>query len=481
MHTPSVIFIIADQHRWDFMGYEHNGVTLTPNLDNLARSGAVFHSAYCNAPLCGPSRQSLASGRYGMNTGCYTNLHELAPGAPTFVNQFRQNGYRTCAIGKTHMEIHAYDSDLRSYRHREFMQSLGWDETTEVSGNGLLSTGIRCAYSEWLREQGRLAEVAKFYAHWNYAGLKRPDPLHEFQPLEWPLPEEFQETAFIGNRAVEWIKAHDRSKPFFLHVGFAGPHMPIEPPPQYLEAYRRIEEPPAWGAADLPPWLPDARRGYRAMISQIDSHVGKIREALAAQGALENTIFVYTADHGEMAGDHGKFGKEVFFEGSMRVPLIVAGPGVKPGIDSRALVELIDLGRTLNEVCRVPAHKLDQGMSLQPILSGAATAHRDTIYGEMSCDRMIFDGRFKLFWGDSSRDTRSFGGPKHTHRPAYAAPSPARLYDLQADPHELQDLVSDPAYAALMKTMLEKLLIRINENVQMAEFKSRGQVRPILG
>jgi len=103
---PNIVFIIADQHRWDFMGYEENGVTLTPNLDALGNEGAIFRSAYCPAPLCSPSRAAIASGRYGMNSGSFTNLHELPPGTASFVSQLRAAGYRTSAVGKTHMEMH---------------------------------------------------------------------------------------------------------------------------------------------------------------------------------------------------------------------------------------------------------------------------------------------------------------------------------------------------------------------------------------
>jgi len=163
MTQPNIVFIIADQHRWDMAGWGANGVTDTPHLDALARRGVLFRSAYCTAPLCCPSRAALASGRYGMNTGCFTNLHELPPGTPGFVGQLRGAGYRTSAVGKTHMEIHAYTSDLTSPRHKEYMDSLGWDEVEEISGNSMLRAGIRCAYSEFLLEAGRLDDVIAHY------------------------------------------------------------------------------------------------------------------------------------------------------------------------------------------------------------------------------------------------------------------------------------------------------------------------------
>ena len=222
MTRPNVVFIMADQHRWDYIGCEDGGCTLTPNLDNLARTGTRFTRAYCTSPLCCPSRAAIASGRYGVNSGCFTNLHELPPGSPGFVGQLRRGGYSTCAVGKTHMQIHAYDSDLTSKDHLDYMESLGWDEAYEISGNGMLGTGIGCAYSEFLRREGKLADVARFYRQWQYFMDRRPgDPA--FTCHEWPLEEKYQETSFVADRAIEWLSHQNATRPFFLHVGFAGP------------------------------------------------------------------------------------------------------------------------------------------------------------------------------------------------------------------------------------------------------------------
>ena len=137
MTRPNVVFIIADQHRWDSMARE-NGVTRTPNLDRLASAGTDLSAAYCVSPLCCPSRAAIASGRYGVNSGCFTNLHKLPSGTPAFVEQFRRSGYRTCAIGKTHMEIHAYDADLLSDEH----PSIAPDDT-------LRGTASRASRTRW--------------------------------------------------------------------------------------------------------------------------------------------------------------------------------------------------------------------------------------------------------------------------------------------------------------------------------------------
>jgi arylsulfatase A-like enzyme len=307
---------------------------------------------------------------------------------------------------------------------------------------------------------------------------------HSFVPHEWPLASELQETAFVGDRAVEWLRRWNEDGPFFLHVGFAAPHSPIEPAPGFMDLYRDRPETLPWGVEATTNWLLQGRRGYRAMISQVDHYVGRIYECLSERGLLDNTIVVYTADHGEMAGHHGLFGKTCFYEPSVRVPLVVAGPGILPNQESPALVELVDLGKTLCDLCSVEPHTLDQGRSLAPTLrglkrdDGGASRLRETVYAEMGCDKMIRDRRYKLMWGDPISDTRKLGR-LHLDKPVNIPPSPSRLYDLETDPHEVRDLSQDPAYRDLLREMMAKLLIRLNENTQTQPNKDRGEYHPV--
>jgi choline-sulfatase len=459
------------------VGYEDRR-TLTPSLDRLAGGGTVFHRAYCNAPLCSPSRAAIASGRYGMNSGSFTNLHQLPPGTPSFVAQLRNAGYRTAAVGKTHMEIHAYDSDLTSEAHRQFMDSLGWDDIAEISANGMLKTGIRCAYTEFLREHGVFEQVLEYYRNWHYFMDKDRTGDNNWVPHEWQLPDRFQESEFVTRTTLDWLAQRDRSQPFFLHVGYGAPHSPIEPHPRFLDLYREQNEPDPIDHPEPADWVAAGRRGYRAMISQVDDGVGRILAALAAEGELANTVVVYTADHGELAGDHRKFGKTSFFEASVRVPLILAGPGVRSGQDSEALVELVDVGCTLCDLAGVPAHDLDQGRSLAPLLRGETDAHRETVYCEMGCDKMLVDGRHKLMWGDPAMDKRQLGR-LHLDKPVTVPASPGRLYDLAEDPMEQNNLIDAPEAATLRSEMLAKLLARVNENMQPLPNLSRGEYRPL--
>jgi len=475
---PNIVLIIADQHRWDFTGWDSsNGVTDTPQLDALAARGFIARRAYCTAPLCSPSRAALALGRYSMNSGCYTNLHQPAPGSPTFVNQLREHGYRTCAVGKTHMAIHAYDADYTTPAHAAFQRSLGWQETHEISGNGMLKTGIVCAYSQWLREHGLFDDVLAFYRHWIYFMDPEPRGSAPFVCHEFDLPEEAHETAWVTRRAVDWIEDRAGRGPFLLHVGYAAPHSPIEPLPRLMDRYRERSETPAWNNPAPKPTLDESRRGYRAMITEVDEGVGQIVAALERLGQLDNTIIIYTADHGELAGDHGADGKTCFFEAAERIPFAATGPGIGHG-ESDALVELLDVGATCCELAGVPAHGLDQGRSLRALMAGETDHHRETVFAEMGCDKMLFDGRYKLMYGDPKRDTRKLGR-LHLDKPVTIPASPPRLYDLAVDPREEHDLADQPGYATLRREMLEKLLARLNENVQPRPNLSRGEYRPL--
>lgn len=479
MSRPNIVFLIDDQHRWDFMGTEANGVTHTPNLDALARRGVVFHSAYCTAPLCSPVRAALHTGRYGMNSGCFTNLHQLPAGSDSFVKQLRTAGYYTCAVGKTHLRIHAYDADYTAPAHRAYMDSLGWSETHETSGQGMLRTGIRCAHSEFLRGHGVLTDAVRFYRQFPY--FMDPDAARAPNPpyAVWTLPPEFQETTWVAHRAVQWLRSRPADQPFFLHVGFGAPHPPLEPLPEFVALYRDAAEPPPWGVAESTERMLDQRRGYRAMISNVDAAVGEIVRAVEEQGQLDDTVFLFTSDHGTNAGDHGNFGQCNFFEGSVHVPLLLAGPGIAKGRETHALVETLDVGRTLCELASVPPPLLDQGRSLLPILRGETETHRRTVYSEMGCDRMLFDGRYKLMWGDPLSDRRTGLGRLHLDKPVTIRPSPPRLYDLREDPHELRNLADDAHHADLLRKLMAELLARIIENTQPQPNQSRGDYRPL--
>jgi arylsulfatase len=187
----------------------------------------------------------------------------------------------------------------------------------------------------------------------------------------------------------------------------------------------------------------------------------------------DDTLVIYTSDHGDLAGDHDTWGKVYLYEPSVHVPFIVRGPGVRRGARSAALVELIDVGATVCDAMRVPTHHWDQGRTLMPLLRGECDQHRTTIYAEMGSDKMLFDGRYKLLYGNLKADRRTHYQQPPYHGPAFGRPvnlPPDRiaLYDLVADPAEQFNLAEQPECAQLVNVMQTKLLNRLIENMQAA-------------
>jgi choline-sulfatase len=458
----NIIFITSDHHRWDFLS-SIGGPVETPNLDRLADRGVRLNNAYCQTPLCVPCRISMTTGRYPMNTGYFTNRHPINPAEPTFVRQLQQSGVHTAMIGKLHHHVHVMDADYSA--HEADIHALGFNDVHETSGKqGSGAIACECRYVEFLRKEGLLEEYRKWTGRWGQEDTRS----HFCDP--WPWDPSTTQDAYIGHQAKSFLKRQPRDRPFYLHLGFVGPHPPFDAP----ETFRRAEDDAKTDHADgTPPVNPQWWPAYLACIREVDHHVGEVLATLRDLGMEEDTLIIYSSDHGDLAGEHGLWGKVYFYEGSVHVPFIAAGPGIPLGSTSDALVELIDVGSTFCEFFEVDTHHWDQGKSLLPLLRGEATTHRDSVFAEMGSDKMLFDGRYKLMYGDLSKDTRSeftrppYNGPAFG-RPVNLPPDQIALYDLQVDPKEQTNLASDPANAQLLSQMKEKLLQRIIGNFQAA-------------
>ena len=202
-------------------------------------------------------------------------------------------------------------------------------------------------------------------------------------------------------------------------------------------------------------------RAYCACITEVDSGIGRVVEALEKRNLLDDTVILYASDQGEFAGDHGNWGKGDFYEPSVHVPFIACGPGIAGGHTSDALAELIDVGRTVVDFMGVEPHDLDQGRSLKPVLSGAKQSNRDDCFAELGPNKMLFDGRYKLLFG-SNRTAIPDDWPDEL----VASKAPICLFDLVEDADETRNLAGDPSHRATLWTMKEKLLRRIIANLQ---------------
>lgn len=465
---PHLLVIMADQHRSDALGCAGNATIDTPNLDRLAAEGVRFARANCQGPLCMPARASFLTERYVRDHGVYTNWAQVPDAIPTHVNAIRDAGYHTAMLGKAHL---TRDDDTRvgkgAVGHVDQLaprlQRLGYTEVAETGDK--FSVEIPNRYTDALAHHGQLDRYRSFVADRSYhgddesgVGATKRVPMWDVTPA--PLPPELYIDAWHGDLASTWIEEYTRDEPFSLFVGFPGPHDPWDAPAAAVGPYldrdvvrpRSMRRPELAGTgaygqllkgmldlSDTRTMTDDAivgmRRAYYADITVIDEWVGRIVEALATRGILDDTWIVYTSDHGEMAGDHGLMSKCVLYEGAVRVPLIIRPPGGMAGRVVDDLVEHVDLAATLREIAEAGDVPESEGRSLLGHFDGSAGPGRSCSVSEN--------------WGFAAFETDRWRLVVDEH-----ALTPCQLFDLEADPAEDVDLVSDPGRRAVVDDLM---------------------------
>lgn len=410
---PNLLFLFPDQWRGDWLTQE--GVALrTPHLDHLVRNGTRYTQCRTNSPLCIPARACLSQGLRWQRNGAPDNSAEMPPDRTTFFQILRRQGYRVMSCGKS--DVHGHSRFFHDSGWHPMMGRLGFTDC--IDQRGKLNSARPPAnkpgpYVAWLRANRLLESHMDDYGRrWEF---KEPNRHNASWPT--PLPREAYCDDFAGRSALQLLDRTPPEAPWFLWVNFPGPHDPWDPPAE-LQARTAADSLP--GPIDGQPGFdhPSIRRSYAAMISGIDDWIGRIVDAVRRRGELDNTLIVFCSDHGEMLGDHGRWNKSVWFEGSVRVPLVLCGPGVEAGKVDHRLVELIDLAPTFLEHagCAWPEGWDAQPLSAPPRSwqhSALAESHSGGQAWEMACD-----GRWKLV----------------CHLPA----SREELFDLQSDPHEQQ-------------------------------------------
>ncbi len=369
---PNVLFIISDDLNNSLGCYGHTQVT-SPNIDKLAARGVRFEQANCQYPLCGPSRNSMLTGLYPNSTGIYQNsqvFRQTIPSHRSLSQAFRNDGYFAARIGKLY--------------HYNVPKSIG---TNGHDDPGSWELELNPAGCDRLLEEPDIFSLKKD----NFGGT-----------LSWyasPRGDLLHTDGMLASDA-EWVLercAKDQSRPFFIALGFYRPHTPYVAPQSYFEGYPVNEMPLVKGVAedvkDVPKMalgsykkehelMTDALRqeaiqAYFSSISFMDAQVGRVLDAVERLGLAENTIVVFTSDHGYHLGEHGLWQKMSIFEQSARVPLIIAAPQIgQHGTVASAPVGLIDLYPTLTELCGVQAPKNLQGQSLVPMLKDASALGR---------------------------------------------------------------------------------------------------------
>jgi choline-sulfatase len=473
MTRPNLVFIFADQHRHDALGCAGHPVVRTPNLDRLASEGVRFSRAWCQSPICQPSRGSLITGRYPHELGILRNFGpDFDPEWPTFMKSLQAAGYETAGIGKTHyyqkglVQPDSDDADLR--KHAGFVGSFGFDHVVEEFDRYVhVMDGVRTAYTEYLRERDLLERyVDQIKKIW------RLTPSH-WDGVTSPLEQEHDLSSFLTREALSWLDERTGERPFFLQLSYVQPHVPLMADPIWADYYARV--PIERGPRELPEapneqWEQHLRfcrahsqverltdeyvergaRQYYGMISLIDQCLGELLALLERRGFMENTWIVYSSDHGEMLGDHGLMAKFNFYHPSVQVPLLLRGPGGRTPSVCDELVELVDVSATLLDAAGCDPLPASHGRSLLPATRGES-AGRDSILSEIQTH------------------TRRTPPPTYralrTERYRYTLESetgmPCELFDLEADPDELVNRVEDPAFAGIASELRDRLEARI--------------------
>ena len=443
---PNILWICTDQQRYDTIHALGNEHIHTPNIDRLVQEGVAFTHAFCQSPICTPSRASFLTGMYpGSVHGCMNGNERWAEAAPLVTKLLADAGVDCGLSGKLHLagaqgrrEPRPLDDGYRVF-HWSHGSSNEWEPGQHDWG-------------EWLRSQGR--EQREF--------IEDPDN----------FPPELHQTTWCADRAIEHIETAGR--PWLMSVNIFDPHVPFDPPASYMQRYDPASLPgPLFRESDLqaqtllagvdfqnPVRRPEEfnarhiQAAYYAMIELIDDNVGRMLDALERTGQRENTLIIFTSDHGEMLGDHGLVAKGCrFYEGLVRVPLIFSWPGrIQAGLVSDALVELLDIAPTLLDIHDLPAPARMQGRSLLPILRGEAdpSQHRDFVRSEFySALNSIERSQFECSYATMLRDRRHKLVVYHGHEPG-------ELFDLQQDPGEFNNLWDDVDYRDLRHELMKR-------------------------
>ena len=500
---PNVLFIICDQLRADHLGYAGNPVVRTPHIDSIAAAGTVFERAYVNNPVCMPNRSTIMTGRMPSAHGVIFNDRSLEPDVNTFVSQLRQAGWATALMGKSHLqhgESRNAVVDLGKPPGRRSPFPEGWDtiehderyERGDVVapddfygfGEIQLTVGhgaqVGAHHYQWAREQGIPHDVLR-------AGLDSRSDIPTRRPEWWqlhpaPYPEEIHSTNYVTERTIDFIeRSAAADEPWMAWCSYPDPHHPLAPPEPWFDRHdpADMELPPTF-ADPGDGWAPHlhlirslepARRAWvspfgptpeltRAaiavtygMIEYIDAGVGRILATLDRLGATDDTIVVFTSDHGDMMGDHGLMLKLIMhFQGCLRVPLIVKAPG-RPGGRTSSLASSIDLPHTLLDLCGVAEYQGMQGTSLVPVIDDLGAGVRDAVLIEDDWPMAEVGSPFPI----RTRTTVT-----STHRYTRDSDGFEMLYDLEHDPDELTNLATDgrdpAARVAALDAMFDLML-----------------------
>ncbi|HUZ47051.1 MAG TPA: sulfatase-like hydrolase/transferase [Terriglobia bacterium] len=453
----NVLLLMSDQHTPTALGVNGDSVAHTPNLDALAESAVRFESAYCTNPVCLPSRASLLTGLYTHHNGCYSNETPWPYEHKTLAHYFHDAGYMTSLIGKMHFDdgqTHGFDYHLD---FNEWFQYLGpktkiWADELGHPNNGA--------------GQPQIPELWGKHDPW--AGVRTPDHREGSVAVGRvsDLAEEDHFESFVARETIRFLETYGKSRPFFLISSFLKPHDPFMPARRFAEMYdpARMKVPETWGKVDLstvpriirkaiegPGSTPELRNPeavktriamYYAQLAQMDDCLGKVLAVLRELGLEDDTIILYTADHGDMLGRHGLWDKFVFYEPSVGVPLICRVPGLTPeNVQCQTPVSQVQVVATLTELCGLPLPPELDAASFTASLQHPSRTLETSVFAEFATHSR--HPRFMIRRGD--------------FKYCYYVNDLPELYHLSTDPQEMKNLALLPEYQEKVKEMKQRL------------------------
>ncbi len=466
MKRKHIFLIITDQQRFDTIAALGFPYMHTPNLDRLVREGTSFDNCFITAPSCVPSRASLFNGYYPHATGILRNGQLWQK---TWVSTLAAQGYHCVNVGK----MHTIPYDAKAGFHERFV--------TENKD--------RYYEGRWFADEWDKALVARSLVKPSRERYRElPDYAQRLGAFEWTLPPESHADFFVGDLARWWLDTRPKPDALFMQIGFLGPHPPYDPLPQYAERYLAdprvpVPDPVPSDLAALPAFLQQKREHdsevdhdavlwsttptkeqlrrlrayYLANVTMIDESIGRLFEVLDRKGYLDESLVIFTSDHGDNLGDHGLSQKWSMYDSVTRVPALVWAPGeVAAAQRQSGLCQLFDLGATVLEWAGLPLPPACQAQSLMPALRGEPWTPRERVFAEQAGDVALTGAA--LF--SMVRDAR--------HKAVHILGSDeGQLFDLQADPGECVNLWDEPASRSDRDRMLSALLDwRMRSSVQ---------------
>ncbi len=475
MGRPNILFLCADQMRGDALHCAGNNVIQTPTLDKLAANGARFSNAFSADPVCVPARATMITGNYPHRcTGDKRNSGSIRANQVVMPTYFRQNGYQTYAAGKLHFLPYSPPGKQRlthGYEHVSLVESGRVLNIYDPSGQ---TPGLE-DYYDYLNEVG-------------WGGYSRAHGVgnNDIHPTWSPLPAEHCVDAYVASRAIDYLQLHQQQyadKPFFLFASFPKPHAPYDPPLTMRELYNpRQMKMPLKAKDDLPRapgksieqithgwslFSPEmhqvAKAHYYALVTFQDQQISRILTRLDELGQLQNTIILYTADHGDLTGDFGFWAKSCFYRGSVNVPMIFSAPGAIPiGQVLDDLAGTQDIFPTLAALAGIPlAHKVD-GKDISPQMTGKSQEQiRPYAVSYYNCSPMqgymIADQKSKFIYNECN--------------------GIEELYDLENDPNELNNLIENGKWQEKRQYWKKNLVQWAKENEEWQILDEKGGLK----